>query len=69
MLVAGDAGRVKSDRFMLIHEYLAHMLGTQREGVTAAATAFKPRELIEYSPGEIHSTSQASRPNRARAIS
>ena len=45
--------RVKSDRFLLTHEFLAHMLGTRREGVTAAATAFKRRKLIEYSRGEI----------------
>ncbi len=45
--------RVKSDQFLLTHEFLAHMLGTRREGVTAAASAFKQRKLIEYCRGEI----------------
>jgi CRP-like cAMP-binding protein len=45
--------RVGSDEFPLTHEFLAHMLGTRREGVTAAASAFKRKKLIEYRRGEI----------------
>jgi hypothetical protein len=45
--------RVGSDQFPLTHEFLAHMLGTRREGVTVAASAFKRKKLIEYRRGEI----------------
>jgi CRP-like cAMP-binding protein len=46
--------RVGSNNFPLTHEFLAHMLGLRREGVTEAASMLKRRKLISYSRGEIH---------------
>lgn len=45
--------RVGADEFRLTHEFLAHMLGLRREGVTEAATALKRCGLIDYSRGKI----------------
>jgi CRP-like cAMP-binding protein len=45
--------RVMSDEFPLTHEFLAHMLGMRREGVTEAAGALKRQKLIRYQRGKI----------------
>ena len=45
--------RVGSDQFQLTHEFLGHMLGVRRVGVTNAAHALKRRKLIDYSRGNI----------------
>jgi CRP-like cAMP-binding protein len=45
--------RLSSDHFRLTHEFLGHMLGVRRVGVTKAAHALKKRKLIDYSRGNI----------------
>lgn len=45
--------RLRSDDFPLTHEFLAHMLGLRREGVTDAARALKQRKLIAYKRGQM----------------
>jgi len=45
--------RVGTDEFVLTHEFLAHMLGLRREGVTEAANLLKRRRLINYARGNI----------------
>ena len=45
--------RVGSDHFHLTQEFIGHMLGVRRVGVTNAAHALKQRKLIDYSRGNI----------------
>ena len=45
--------RLFSDQFRLTHEFLGHVLGVRRVGVTKAAHALKKRKLIDYSRGNI----------------
>ena len=45
--------RVAAGEFRMTHEFLSHMLGVRREGVTEAASIFQKQNLIEYSRGKI----------------
>jgi CRP-like cAMP-binding protein len=45
--------RLRSEEFRLTHEFLGHMLGVRRVGVTKAARALQKKKLIVYSRGKI----------------
>ena len=45
--------RVQTNDFPMTQEFLSHMLGVRRVGVTKAARALQKRRLIEYSRGNI----------------
>jgi CRP-like cAMP-binding protein len=45
--------RVRSGEFRMTHQFLSHMLGVRRVGVTEAAGALQRRKLIEYTRGHI----------------
>jgi CRP-like cAMP-binding protein len=45
--------RIEGDEFRLTQEFLSHMLGVRREGVTLAAGTLQKQNLIRYSRGQI----------------
>lgn len=52
LLMTSD--RLHADEFLLTHQFLAHMLGVRRVGVTNAAKGLRRKKLIVYSRGHLH---------------
>ena len=57
--------RVQTEEFLLTHEFLAHMLGVRRVGVTNAAGVLQRKKLISYSRGNIRILDRAGLENIA----
>ena len=51
LLMSSD--RLQSDEFLMTQEFLSHMLGVRRVGVTEAAGDLQRKQLIEYTRGHI----------------
>jgi CRP-like cAMP-binding protein len=51
--------RMRSSEFRMTHEFLSHMLGVRRVGVTEAASSLQRQKLIEYTRGSIHILDEA----------
>jgi CRP-like cAMP-binding protein len=51
LLIVQD--RMQSDDLMLTQEFISHMLGTRRSGVTVAASTLSQAGIIRYSRGKI----------------
>lgn len=52
LLVVHD--RMESDHFLLTQEFISHMLGMRRTGVSEAASILQNAGLIHYNHGKIH---------------
>jgi len=46
--------RTNSDELQMTHEFISHMLGVRREGVTVAARRLQEAGMIRYVRGHIH---------------
>lgn len=51
--------RVAENQFLLTQEFLSHMLGVRRVGVTEAARSLQKRKLISYNRGNIRILNRA----------